>query len=385
MRTALTGGDVLVSGFWHKDATLLVEGSRIKVLCKAGEPVDADRQIDISGHKLVPGFVDVQVNGGGGALLNDDLTVEGVRTIAEAHRQYGTTGLLPTLISDDLVVVAKAIDAVDQAIAEAIPGIVGIHIEGPCISREKKGIHDETKFRALDDEFIKVLDGFTNGVTVVTLAPEQASPDLIERLARSDRKVCLGHTNATYEQAMAAIGAGASGFTHLHNAMSPMTSREPGVVGAALDSRMTFAGIIADGFHVHPASLRAALYAKGADQLMLVTDAMPCVGAQDKNFTLQGKTITVTGGKATGPDGTLAGSDLDMAAAVRNAVTMMGVPLDVAVRMASRSPARFLGMENTIGDIRPGMKADFVLLDDNNQVAEVWIEGVAHDGIARKG
>ncbi|NVJ98014.1 MAG: N-acetylglucosamine-6-phosphate deacetylase [Alphaproteobacteria bacterium] len=385
MRTALTGGDILVSGFWHKGATLLFEDGKTVAILKAGESFEADHTTDIKGHKLVPGFVDVQVNGGGGALLNDDLTVDGVRTIAEAHRPYGTTSMLPTLISDDLAIVGKAIAVVDQALKEGVPGIAGIHIEGPCLSREKKGIHDETKFRAVDDAFIEVLERFKNGAVVVTVAPEQATPEMVARMAGSGMRVCLGHTNATYEAAMDCIRAGATGFTHLHNAMSPLTSRAPGVVGAALDTRTTFAGIIADGFHVHPASLRAALYAKGADHMMLVTDAMPCVGAKDKNFILQGKAIMVVDGMATGPDGTLAGSDLDMAAAVRNAVSMMGVPLDTAVRMASMSPARFLGLENEIGDIRPGLKADYVLLDAKNRARKVWTNGVAHDGIAFEG
>ncbi len=383
MRIALKGGDVLVSNLWHKRATLLMEDDRILAILKPGEPFDADETRDVTGHKLVPGFIDTQVNGGGGVLLNDAPTVDGIRAIAEAHRAYGTTSLLPTLISDDLDVVAAAIKAVDAAIEEGVPGVIGIHIEGPFLSTAKKGIHNEAKFRTLDEGAVKLLSGLKHGKTLVTIAPECTTPDMVSHLVDAGVVVAAGHTAASYEETMAAIKAGLTGFTHLHNAMTPMTSRAPGVVGAALDSRMTTAGIIVDGHHVHPASLRVALYAKGADQLMLVTDAMPSVGASTKNFTLQGVPITVENGRCTGPDGTLAGSDLDMASAVRNAVRLMGVPLDTAVRMASRSPARFLGLGHEIGDIRAGMRADLCLLDGEDQVTEVWIGGTAYTGAAQ--
>lgn len=379
MRTALKGGSVLVAGQWHHHTTVVMEDDRILSLCPPSAPLDVDEEQDISGHKLVPGFIDVQVNGGGGVLLNDDPSVEGIRTIAEAHRQYGTTSLVPTLISDDLEVIAKAVTAVDAAMEADVPGVIGLHVEGPFINPAKKGIHDESKFRTLTREAIDIMTSLKNGFVMVTVAPECTTPEMIREMNRRGLFVCAGHTNASYEETVAAVKAGLRGFTHLYNAMSPMTSRAPGVVGAALESRMTYSGIIADGHHVHAASLRAALYAKGADNLMLVTDAMPCVGAKNKHFTLQGRDITVENGRCTGPDGTLAGSDLDMISAVRNAQSMMGVPLATAIQMATSAPARFLRMDNTIGDIRPGMIADFVLLDEDDRVRKVWINGVSHD------
>lgn len=379
MRTALANGTVLVAGKWRHHTTVVLEGDRIDCLLPPSVPHEADTVIDVQGHKVVPGFIDIQVNGGGGVLLNDAPTVEGIRAIADAHRQYGTTGMLPTLISDDLDVVADTIAAVDSAIETGVPGILGVHIEGPFLNAEKKGVHDARKFRRIDDGLIHMLTGMRGGITHLTLAPECTTPEMISRLVDAGVVVSAGHTNATFEEAQAAIKAGMKGFTHLYNAMSAMTSRAPGAVGAALDSRTTFAGIIADGFHVHPASLRSALYAKGADQLMLVTDAMPSVGAADKNFMLQGRHITVEGGRCTAEDGTLAGSDLDMASAVRNATAMMGVPLSAAVQMASTSPARFLRMDTIRGDIRPDMKADLVLLDEDDTVRGVWIDGVRYD------
>ena len=218
------------------------------------------------------------------------------------------------------------------------------------------------------------------GITHVTLAPEATTPAMIRRLADAGVILSVGHSNATYDETLAALKAGVRGFTHLYNAMSALEGRAPGVVGAALESRTAFAGIICDGFHVHKASLNVALHAKGADHLMLVTDAMPSVGAQHKNFRLQGREITVTGGRCTAPDGTLAGSDLDMASAVRNAHKMLGIPVEGAAKMASASPATFLRIADRVGSLRAGMRADLVLLNDDIEVRDVWIGGTRYGG-----
>lgn len=375
MRTALTGGSILAAGEWHHNADLVIDNGLIAEIRPVGTKRDSEKYVDISNHFLVPGFIDTQVNGGGGAFFNDATTVDTLRTIASAHLAFGTTTLLPTLISDDLDIVAKAIDAVDNAIQCGVPGVVGIHIEGPFLSSVKKGVHNPEKFCRIDEAALELLTSLKSGVTLVTLAPEETTPDMIARLVKAGVIVSAGHTNATYRQTIEAIDAGLTGFTHLYNAMTGLGSREPGVVGAALDSRSTYAGIIVDGHHVHAASLRVAMHAKGADQIMLVTDAMPSVGAVNKNFSLQGLEVTVEGGRCTTADGTLAGSDLDMAGAVRNAVSMLEVPLAAAVQMASTNPAHFLGLESTHGDIKPGMRADFVLLDNNQEVQQVWIGG----------
>ena len=375
MQTVLKGASILSGGSWKSGHDLVIEGDRIASVQVDAAMHETANVIDASGLLLVPGFIDVQVNGGGGVLFNSAPTVETVRAIAEAHRPFGTTGLLPTLISDDLEVVEAAIKAVDQAIIEGVPGILGIHIEGPFLNSAKKGVHDASKFRTLDDAAIDLLSSLKNGVTLVTRAPEQTSAGRITALSERGVIVSAGHTNATYDEVMAAVEAGLTGFTHLYNAMTGLNSRAPGVVGAALDVRETYAGIIADGHHVHPASLRAAVRAKGADRIMLVTDAMPSVGAKEKSFTLQGVQITVEDGLCTAPDGTLAGSDLDMASAVRYAAENLDMPLETAVQMASGNPARFLGLADRYGDIRPGMKASFVMMDEACQVQQTWIDG----------
>lgn len=375
MPFALTDCRLFLGSRWTDLISLIIDGGMITELRKTTELPDGIERVSLGGKILMPGFIDVQVNGGGGVLFNDEPTVDGIKKIAAAHRKFGTTGLLPTLISDDLAVVDKAMRAVEQAIEEGVPGILGIHIEGPFLNVVKKGVHDAGKFRALDEEAFKLLTSLKRGITHVTIAPEKTTPEMIKRLTDAGVILSAGHTGATYEETHAALQAGVRGFTHLYNAMTGLESRAPGVVGAALESRTAFAGIIVDGFHVHKAALNVALHAKGTDHLMLVTDAMPSVGAKDKNFTLQGRAVTVTDGRCTAPDGTLAGSDLDMASAVRNTHHMLGLPVEAAAKMASASPAAFLKIDREVGHIRAGQRADLVALDDNITVQQVWIGG----------
>ena len=371
MPTALVNGQVLTpQGFQSLD--VVVEGERI---VEIGSRLAAARRIDLEGGYLLPGFIDTQVNGGGGALFNDAPTVETIATIGAAHRAYGTTGFLPTLISDDLATVAQAIAAVDAAIEAGVPGVLGIHIEGPFLSEERKGVHDASKFRTLDDASIDLLASARCGRTLVTLAPETTTPQMIARLAAAGVTVAAGHTNATYDVLTGALEAGVTGFTHLFNAMSPLTSREPGAVGAALESQGSWCGIIADGRHIHPAVLRIAFAAKRRDRFMLVTDAMPSVGMADKRFTIQGRPIRVVDGVCVDENGTLAGSDLDMAGAVANAVRMAVLPLEEAARMASTYPAAFLGLGEGYGRIAVGARADLVLLDTGLKAVRTWIGG----------
>jgi N-acetylglucosamine-6-phosphate deacetylase len=373
--TALTGARLLAGGVWHDDHAVITRGGVIEAVMPA-RAVPAEAQIHrLTGGMLAPGFIDTQVNGGGGVLFNEQPTVDGIRAIAAAHRRFGTTAMLPTLISDDLDVIARAIAAVDEAIASGVPGIIGIHIEGPFLNAGKRGIHDAGKFRLLDGAAIALLSSLKRGKTLVTLAPELAPEGAIAKLVRSGVIVAAGHTLASFEEMQCAIAEGLTGVTHLFNAMTQMESRAPGVVGAALDSDL-ICGIIVDGHHVHPASLRAAYRAKGAQALMLVTDAMPSVGSDAKSFHLGDALITAADGMLRSADGTLAGSDLDMASAARNTQAMMHVDAAAAFQMASATPARFLGLSESHGGIAPGLRADLVHLDDALHVQQTWIAGV---------
>lgn len=381
MKTVLRNARILAGDEFRDDLAVVIEAGRITALVSDAAPQlgTADEQVDLGGSWLLPGFIDAQVNGGGGVLFNNTPDVESLRRLAAAHRRFGTTGLLPTLISDDVQVMRRAIDATRSAIAQGVPGVLGIHLEGPYIAPARKGTHDANTFRVPDAEEIALAASLDNGVTLLTLAPERVPLESIRALVERGVIVAAGHTAASYEEARAGLDAGIRGFTHLYNAMSPLTGREPGAVGAALEDRDSWIGIIADGVHVHPASLRVALAAKPRGKVMLVTDAMPPVGADSPSYELYGEVITAVDGVVRNAAGSLAGSALDMATAVRNAVQLLGLPLDEAARMASRYPAQFLNLDDRLGEIAEGYQADLVLLDDALQVRSTWIAGQRED------
>ena len=378
---ALVNARALVDdGFRDDLAVLLDDGGDIAALVPAGEArARAGEVEDLAGGWLVPGFIDAQVNGGGGVLFNNDTSVEAIAAIGRAHRRFGTTGFLPTLISDDAEVMARAIGATRAAIAAGVPGVLGVHLEGPYIAPARKGTHDAGKFRVPDAAEVAMATSLDNGITLITLAPEQVPLATIRAMAARGAIVVAGHTAASYEQARAGLEAGLRGFTHLYNAMSPLQGREPGAVGAALEDRDSWCGVIVDGVHVHPGSLRVALAAKPRGKLFLVTDAMPMVGSDDPAFALYGEVITAVDGVVRNAAGALAGSALDMAAAVRNCVRLLGLPLDEAARMASTYPADFLGLDGRCGRIAAGLQADLVLLDESLAVRSTWIAGVRED------
>jgi len=373
-RFAIAAPLILAADGWRREHAVIVRDAAIEAVLPVGA-LPGDLEVErFSKGLLLPGFVDTQVNGGGGVLFNDAPTVETIATIAAAHRRFGTTTLLPTLISDDVAIIERAIAAVEAAIAAGVPGVAGIHIEGPFLNEGKRGIHDATKFRRLDEEAVTLLSSLRGGRTLVTLAPELAPAGLIRRLVDAGVIVAAGHTLASYDDMMRARDEGMRGVTHLFNAMTGLDSRAPGVVGAALDSDLV-CGLIVDGHHVHPASLRAAFRAKGAGELMLVTDAMATVGTRRNHFMLGSTLIREQDGALRAADGTLAGSALDMAAAVRGAVTLMQLDLADASRMASATPAEFLGLGAQRGRIAQGLRADLVLLDRDLAPLRCWIGG----------
>jgi N-acetylglucosamine-6-phosphate deacetylase len=380
MRTALTNGRLLTGEGIVSGQTLLLSDSRIEALVHPTDPrcSDAD-SVDLEGQLLLPGFIDVQVNGGGGVLFNDDPSPESIRAIGAAHRRFGTTGFLPTLISDDLDTIGRAIGAVQASLDAGMPGVLGIHIEGPFLNRARRGVHASKHLRLLDTSLVSLLSRLHGGRTVLTLAPEMTSPELIEKLARGGLLVCAGHSEATYAETVAAIAHGLRGFTHLFNAMARLEPREPGIVGAALYDPNTWCGIIVDGHHVDPVMLKLALRCKRHDRFMLVTDGMPIVGSSEDTFVLQGRTIRVVDGICRDENGTLAGTALDMATAVRNTVSSLGLDIAEAARMASEYPAEFLGLGRELGRIAPGYRANLVLMDDELNVQRTWIDGRPSD------
>ena len=375
-RFALVNGRVLTDHGIEAGLAVVVEDGRISAVLPEVEALQqAPLAHDLQGAILLPGYIDCQVNGGGGMLFNNSPDVESLAAIGRAHRRFGTTGFLPTLISDDAQVMQAAITATRSAIAQRVPGVLGIHLEGPYIAPARKGTHDAGKFRVPDTSEIDMATSLDNGITLITLAPERVGASVVRALVERGAILCAGHTAASYEETREGLDAGIRGFTHLYNAMSPLTGREPGVVGAALEDRESWCGVIVAGHHVHPASLRVALAAKPRGKVFLVTDAMPPVGADDPSYELYGEVITARDGVVRNAAGALAGSALDMATAVRNTVQLLGVPLEEASRMASTYPAQFLGLGDRLGRIAPGYQADFVALDDQLQVLETWIVG----------
>ena len=323
---------------------------------------------------LAPGFIDIQVNGGGGVLLNDEPTEEGVRRIVEAHRRTGTTGSLPTLISDCTEVIERLAAAAPASVQ--IPGVLGLHLEGPALNKARKGIHLESAIRAPSPRDLAAMQSIGScGRSVVTVAPECVPPSLLDSLIEAGFRISAGHSEATAMQIRQSADGGLTGVTHLFNAMSQLSAREPGMVGAALDDERLFAGIICDGIHVDPVSLRIAMRCKGRNRLMLVTDAMPLIGTDQTDFLLQGRRITLQGDRLSGPDGTLAGAHLTMIQAVHRAVALLGLTLADALTMASRTPAAFLGLEAELGAIAPGYRADLVAFNSNFDVINTWVGG----------
>ena len=378
MRSALVNGRILTAAGLVSGTVVLISGSRIEALTDLTDSRCRDAvMVDLQGQLLLPGFIDVQVNGGGGVLFNDDPSLETIQAIGAAHRRFGTTGFMPTLISDDLDTIGQAIAAVQSALDSGFPGVLGIHIEGPFLNWARRGVHDPKHLRLLETGLVSLLCRLRSGRTLLTLAPEMTTTDMIAALAQAGVLISAGHSNATYAETTAAIAHGVRGFTHLFNAMARLEPRQPGIVGAALYDTGTWCGIIVDGHHVDPVMLKLALRCKRHDRFMLITDAMPPVGSSLSSFVLQGKTISVADGVCSDASGTLAGTALDMATAVRNAVSLLDLNITEAARMASEYPAEFLGLGHELGRIAPGYRANLTLLNDDLEVQRTWIEGIA--------
>jgi N-acetylglucosamine-6-phosphate deacetylase len=356
------------------DASVVIEGSRIAAVGPRGDIRGSGTELDLGGQSLASGFIDVQVNGGGDILFNDVPTVDGIQRIVNAHATFGTTSVLPTFITGPFERMGRARDAVVEFIRSSGSSVLGIHFEGPAISANKLGVHNGTY--AVNDFPLAMLPKLQTARVLVTLAPEAVPGSTIAELRRQGVIVAIGHSEATYEQAAAAVDEGASLVTHLYNAMSALTSREPGVVGLTFADPRVYASVIVDGYHAHFASIAAAWRAKPAGRLFLVTDAMPPVGGSAGGYVLGPWEVTVRNGKCTTPDGTLAGSALDMATAVRNCIQRVGIPKDEALRMASLYPAQFLGVDDHLGRVRPGHVANLVAFDN-----ELHVHGVVVDGV----
>ncbi|SEF58885.1 N-acetylglucosamine 6-phosphate deacetylase [Thalassococcus halodurans] len=370
-KTALTGARVFDGTVFYENAAVLLSDGCFEAIVPAAD-VPGVNITDLGGGILCPGFVDVQVNGGGGVLFNDQPDRTALQTMAAAHASLGATRILPTLITDTREKVEAAIEAVDEACRQGMRGIAGLHLEGPHLDPVKRGAHDRDLIRPMDADDLALLCDAAGRLPslLITVAPESVSPDQIAALSGAGARVSLGHSNCACAMAEQAFAAGASMATHLFNAMSQLNSREPGLVGAVLSNQQVTCGLIADLIHVHPATLTAALRAKGQGAF-LVSDAMSPAGTDVESFDLMGRQVLRRNGQLTLTDGTLAGADLDLPTAVRNVVGL-GFDLADALSMATSRPAKTIGRED-LGCFAKGQKFEAVHLSDGLTLKKVWV------------
>ncbi len=373
MQKALTAKRIFTGEEFLQEHVVILAGREISAIVPLAT-VKPDLPVtDLGDGILAPGFIDVQVNGGGGVNFNDEPNEAGITRMVKAHRKFGTTGIFPTVITDRPEITRQAAQAISE-IHGKLPEVLGIHIEGPFLDPARKGAHDPNLIRVLTASDMKWLKGLSCEQILLTVAPNKVSPADIEELAKSGIHVSLGHAEADANDVNEALAAGASGFTHLFNAMSQISPRQPGMVGSALLST-AFVGLIADGLHVDDDVLRLVFAVKDRRRIMLVTDAMATAASNVKHFALQGRQVDLKDGRLQLADGTLAGSNLTMDEAVRHCVNKTGLPLEDALRMASLNPAQFMGLGTKLGRVAPRYLASLVHLDDGLNVKNTWVEG----------
>ncbi|MGD8121982.1 N-acetylglucosamine-6-phosphate deacetylase [Vibrio sp. TRT 2004] len=363
-----TGSDVLV------DHAVIINNDVIDSVCPVSELPQGIETRDLNGANVSPGFIDLQLNGCGGVMLNDEITAETMQIMHQANLKSGCTSFLPTLITSSDEDMRQAVAAAREYHAKYQNQSLGLHLEGPYLNVMKKGIHSVDYIRPSDNNMIDFMCDNADVIAKVTLAPEHNDLAHIERLKQAGIVVSIGHTNATYAEARRGFEAGITFATHLFNAMTPMVGREPGVVGAIYDTPDVYAGIIADGFHVDYANIRIAHKIKG-EKLVLVTDATAPAGADMDYFIFVGKKVYYRDGKCVDENGTLGGSALTMIEAVQNTVEHVGIALDEALRMATLYPAKAIGMADKLGLVKKGMIANLTVFDRDFNVQATVVNG----------
>ncbi|MFD5254923.1 N-acetylglucosamine-6-phosphate deacetylase [Streptomyces bobili] len=367
----LTGARVVLPTGTVPDGRVTVDGTKIAPEAAQGTA----RVIDVRNHWLVPGFVDLHNHGGGGASFSG--TAEDAQKAIHAHRRHGTTTLVASTVTDDMDVLVRQAGLLSELAEQG--DLAGIHFEGPFISPCRKGAHSEALLRDPDPaEVRKLIDAARGRARMVTLATElPGGIDSVRLLAEHGVIAAVGHTDATYEQTVEAIEAGATVATHLFNAMPPLGHRAPGPIAALLEDERVTVELINDGVHLHPAALELAFHRAGAGRVAFITDAMDAAGIGDGRYMLGPLEVEVSEGVARLVEGgSIAGSTLTLDRAFKRAVTVDRLPVQDVVAALSANPARLLGMDDRVGSLEPGKDADLVLLDDNFDLKGVMRQGV---------
>ena len=375
MKRALLGSQIFCGERFYDHHALLIDGNSIIEIVDENNIPKAFNKIELNQGILAPGFIDLQVNGGGGILFNNRPTKESLNTIINAHQFFGTTSIMPTVISDSIKVLTKCTRAVAQEIKKN-SGLLGIHIEGPFFSLKYRGVHQKKYISKLSSEYLELFSNLKEFPVILTLAPECISIKDLNHLASLGLKIMAGHTDASYDELEQAAKNNLNGFTHLFNAMSQMSARKPGAVGAALDFDNLYASIIVDLHHVHHSLIKLAYQKKPIGKLFFISDSMATINHGEPTFELYDEVVSEQNGRITNAEGKLAGSSITQIDAVKNAYQKCNIPLDHALAMASRYPAKFIGVDQYLGSLKPNYRADLVHFDSNFKVNNVWTSGV---------
>lgn len=371
---ALTNCTIYTSKSILLDHAVIIENNLIKNITATKDLPAGINTIDLKGQNLSPGFIDLQLNGCGGVMFNGNETEQTLSIMQAANLQSGTTSFLPTFITDSDNGIKRALNVARSYMQKTENEVLGLHLEGPYISLEKKGIHPQQFIRSADTSMVDLISKNADVVAQITLAPEKNDNEVIKQLSAAGIVVSLGHSNATYQQATMAIQSGASSATHLFNAMSAMAGREPGMVGAVYDNDI-YAGIIVDGFHVDYVNVRLSKKLMG-EKLILVTDATAPAGANIEQFDFVGTTVYYKDGKCFGEDGTLGGSAVTMIESIQQCVNYVGITLEEAIRMATLYPAKAISVDHKLGSIEQGKIANLAIFNQRYQVTATVVNGV---------
>jgi len=374
MKKAITGSKLFNGLDFIEHKALLIDGQNIAGIVNEDDiPTDFKVQ-KLDGGILSPGFIDLQVNGGGGKLFNNSPDNESLNTIISAHQYFGTTSIMPTVISDSLNILQKCTDTISNEIKNN-HSLLGIHIEGPFFNVKYRGVHQKQYINTINASYLSLFEKLDKFPVMLTLAPECISIKQLKHLKSLGFKILAGHTDASYDQLEEAIKYGLDGFTHLFNAMGQISAREPGVVGSALDFDKTSASIIVDLHHVHPSLINLSFKLKPKGRLFFVSDSMATINHGEPSFELYDEVVSESKGRIINSEGKLAGSSITQIDAIKNAYQKCNIPLDSAISMATLYPAEYLGVADHIGQLKKGCRANLTHFDSDFHVHNVWLAG----------